>query len=433
MPTGASLKRATLAALSAGAVMLAVPFLPGCGSSSETESAGPALSELNYPGDGSGGGNKAVNLSGYEYVDSTHLNIYFNHQFTALSEVDASMFVVKPDTGGSDLVQSIIMTSGTGYSGCSATNLNKGTKIAVTLSSAMSADTLYKVSINGTLTDDNGLTLGNYTNRKETSFVFRTPTSCGGDPVVCSWSNTTPRVSHTLDVGAYVPYEQNLVVIFDRPIDPSTLSTFLSSLSANYKKEGTMVVQDSDNSTTHDPVDYAESYTPHSNNSGVTSNINTTFFFPEFVSSRYLPVYNRDSSGSYSYELTLPSFTDKSAHTFTDLGTIEFTTISSDLPGWLDDAPTTTAGSGSLTVSWNATSLIAAYVGTTTGYDVYYTAASNKWTGTYTLGCSTSGTPLPTSCTINGLTSSQPYWVRVVAKNGVGETGYSRAGSGTPN
>jgi hypothetical protein len=421
-----------LTALSAGAVMLSA----GCGGSSEssTANAGPGLAELNYPGDGSGGGNKAVNLSGYEYVDSTHINIYFNHQFTSLAEIDASMFVVKPDAGGSNLVQSISWVSGTGYSGCSDTNLNKGTKVAVTLGSAMSADTLYKVSINPTLTDDNGLTLGNYMNRQDTSFVFRTPT-CSGDPLVCSWSNTTPEVSFTLDVegSSYAAYEQNLVVIFDRPIDPSTLSTFLSALSSNYEKDYETVVQDSNNSTTHDPVAGAESYTPHSNNTGATSFINTTFFFPEFVSSRYLPVYNRDPSGSYYYELTLPSFTDKSGNTFSNLGTINFTTISSDLPGWLDNTPTTTAGSGSLTVSWSATSLDPTKIGTTTGYKVFYTAASNKWTGAYTLGCTTSGTPLPTSCTISGLTSSQPYWVRVVGTNSVGETGYSRAGSGTPN
>jgi hypothetical protein len=123
-------------------------------------------------------------------------------------------------------------------------------------------------------------------------------------------------------------------------------------------------------------------------------------------------------------------------HVFSSgLGSISFTTTTSDIPGWLEGRPTVVAGasSGQLAVSWSPTTLDPAKVGPTTGYDVYYVSATsptdttNKWAGAYVVGCSTTGAPPATSCTISGLNTALYYYVRVVPKNSVAGAGFSRS------
>ncbi len=443
-----SVKRATLTALSLGAIMLVASFLAGCGGPMESPAAVESTSSaLNYAGAGNGTGNKALNLSGYEYVDSTHININLNHQSSTNGEIDVRMFSVTPfPSGGSNRVSSISYVSGA-FSGIADVNLTKGTRVTLTLSSALSANTLYQVWIKGTLADDNGLTIGNYTQKAGFYFILRTPVSCSG---TCSWSNTTPYVIFELAANP-VPYENDVVAIFDRPISTGTLSTFLANLSANYKKAGTKVIQDPDNTTGHAAVAGGECYTPRSNSLGVTTNVNTVFSFPEFLNgskdslNRLFAVYNRTSTGANSYTVTLPSFTDISGHTFSSFlpsSSRSFTTTAVDVPGWLDNGrPTVTAGAsaGQLNVSWPASTLDPLKVGATTGYSVYYATATsptdytNKWDAPasyLSLGCSTSGTPPPTSCTINSLNTALYYFVRVVPTNSLGLTGsagYSRS------
>jgi hypothetical protein len=437
--------KSALAALSAGAAVLCLAPLSGCGNTQES-GASQSSAALNYNGGGNGSGNKALNLSGYEYVDSTHIIIYFNHQSSTSGEIDASMFQVKPMQGSTNYVSSVSAESGNSHSGTDAVNLTKGTKVTVTLGTALSADTAYKVMINGTLANDNGLTIGNYTYREGFEFVMRTPVSCSGTPVTCSWSSAAPVVKYEInsaDAGG-VPYENNLVIVFDRPLLASALPDFLDALSANFIKDyADPVVQDDDNTTGHDPVDGGECYTPKSNNVATNAwGANTTFYFPMFLNgtkdsnNNAFAVYNRDDSGSHHYELTLPSFTDISNHTFSNPGTKEFDTLSADLPGWLDGRPTVTAGAsqGLLDVSWSATTLDSNKIGPTTGYSVYYVTATsstdttNKWAGAYTsFGCSTSGSPPATSCTISGLSPSTYYYVRVIPTNSVGGAGFSRS------
>ena len=84
-------------------------------------------------------------------------------------------------------------------------------------------------------------------------------------------------------------------------------------------------------------------------------------------------------------------------------------------------APTITAGSGQLTVSWRA-------VEGATVYEVWTGTANNsntaaKW------GSDVSGL----SAVITGLTNGTTYYVWVKAKNNVGTSGFSPVASGTPS
>lgn len=376
----------------------------------------PGAFALNQNGSGSGTGNKPLDFNGYQYVDSTHISLFFNKTISS-SQIAAGQFTVTPHSGSGNLVSSYTLNTGSGYSGCSTTNLTKGSAVTLTLSSALAADTLYDVTIKAaTLSDGDGMTFGNYRTRTNFTFTLLTPKSDG------TYDAAVP-LNVTYSVGtSNVPYENNLVVVFDRPFstDSSTLSTFLSSLSTNFTKGGTQVGQDSNYSDTT-PVTGDECYYPTSDN---VSNVNNTFFFPEVVNGNSYACYNRDSSGSYSYTLTLPTFTDVNGNTYSNPGSITFSTVSGDLPGFVNNTPAVTAGTSSLSVSWSA-SLFSA---SASSYDVYYTSG-NMLTGTYTLA----GNTTTTSYTISGLTSGKKYYVRVVPKNSYGEVGYSLAGSGTPN
>ncbi|SPF43467.1 conserved exported hypothetical protein [Candidatus Desulfosporosinus infrequens] len=384
----------------------------------------PGAFALNQNGTNSPGtGNKPLDFNGYQYVDSSHVKLFFNKSLSS-TQITAGQFSVIPDGGSGNLVSSETLTTGTGYSGCSTTNLTKGSTVTLALSSALSADTLYDVSINGTtLADGDGLTFNNYQTANPFTFKLLTPESDG-----VTYDNTKSlNVAYSLGT-SNVPYENSLVVVFDRPFstNSTTLSTFISNLSTNYTKGGTTVVQDtnySESKTT--PKTGAECYYPTSNN---TNNVNNTFFFPETVNTDSYAVYNRDSSGSHSYTLTLPTFTDVNGNTFTTPGSLSFSTVSGDLPGFLNNTPVVTTGSSSgyLNVSWSASSFSAA----ATSYDVYYidsTLGGDMLTGSYSGPINTTST----SKTITGLNSGDLYYVRVVPKNSYGKAGYSVAGSGT--
>lgn len=391
-------KSVKIVSLLLGAVMLLATFAP-------------VAFALNYSG------NKPLNFNGYQYVNTTTLYVFFDKSMTTTGQYDASMFTVKQNgTSNYVTVNSISVIDGIGYSGCSDSGLNKGTRVTLNLGSALSYDTLYDVTIKNTLADNNGITLGNYRYRNDFTFTFRTPQSDG------HYSNTAPVVTYTLGT-SNVSYEDNLGVVFDRPMASGSISTFLSSLSSNFynNTKSATVVQDSTIDTS--AVSGAECYTPHANDAA------TYFFFPETGNGNTTTSYNRDSSGSNSYTLTLPSFTDVDNHTTSNPGSITFSTVSGDLPGWLDNTPTVSSpGAGQLTVSWTGTVITP----TPTSYDVYLwdsTSPGNQYTGTYVYIDNTTST----SYTISGLVSGRTYYARIVPKNSYGTVGFSLAGSGVPD
>jgi len=367
---------------------------------------------LNYSG------NKSLNFNGYQYVDTTTVHVFFDKSMTTTGQADVSMFTVKDHATSANVdVSSISVNDGTGYSGCSDSGLNKGTRVTISLGSALSYDTLYDVTIKNTLADNNGITLGNYSYRNDFTFTFRTPQSDG------HYSNTTPVVTYTLGT-SNVSYEANLGVIFDRPMASGSVSTFLGSLSSNFynNTKSATVVQDSTIDT--NAVSGAECYTPHANDAA------TYFFFPQTGNGSTTTSYNRDYSGSNSYTLTVPSFTDVDSHTSSNPGSLTFSTVSGDLPGWLDNTPAYVAGDpDTLTVQWNASTITPV----ATQFDVYYWNATadpsnTQYNATYTLDNLDSVTGSgPYSITINSLTSGDDYYIRIVPKNSYGTVGYSRA------
>lgn len=378
---------------------------------------------LNQNGTGSPGtGNKPLDFNGYQYASTTSIKLFFDKSISS-SQIATGDFTVVPHSGGSNLVSNYALSTGTGYSGInSGTNLDKGSTVTLTLST-LSYNTLYDVTVKGaTLADGDGMTFANYRNRSNFTFTFLTPESDG-----VTYDNTKP-LNITYSVGtSNVPYENNLVVVFDRPFstNSTTLSNFISSLSSNYTKGGTTVTQDTNYSRAKaTPLSGAECYSPVSN----SASGNNAFIFPETVNTDSYAIYNRDSSGSHSYTLTLPTFTDVNGHTFSNPGSITFSTVSGDLPGFLK-APTVTADAnpGQLDVTWSASS----FTGSATSYDVYYidSTTGDPLTGQYSVPINTTST----SYNITGLTSGDLYYVRIVPKNSYGEAGYSLTGSGTPN
>ncbi|KTE89575.1 hypothetical protein AT727_12130 [Desulfitobacterium hafniense] len=397
----------------------------------------PSAFALNYNGTGSGTGNKSLDFNGYEYTKTggtATLNLYFNKSL-ASSQVTGGQFQVKlhnsPYTPASFTYTNLQV--GNNASGVTDSGLTNGSTVTLSFASALADDTLYDVVINaGTLADAQGAggggsgsgpgkTLGNYTDRADFTFTFRTPDSLGG------YSNVAPVVTFFGGpaAGTDWSYESNLGVVFDRPIDSSSLSTFLSALSSNYVRTDLMgspaVVQDP--TINGSATANAECYTPHANAA------QNTFFFPETVNGNTNPVYNRADDASHSYSLTLPSFTDVSSNTFSTPGSLSFTTLSDDLPGWLDNIPTVVAGAtpGDLDVSWDY-SAIDPFTDT---FDVYIadsTVYADPLTATYSLA--DSGV-IGDSTTLTGLVSNRTYYVRVVPINAVGSVGFSWAGSGT--
>jgi len=96
----------------------------------------------------------------------------------------------------------------------------------------------------------------------------------------------------------------------------------------------------------------AECYVPQANDA------RTCIFFPETLNSNSYPAYNLSSG---TYQLVVPGFDCEGTSPQNQYGgtTIQFTTVSSDLPGWLDSAPTLEDGTlhggdpGSIYVQWS--------------------------------------------------------------------------------
>jgi hypothetical protein len=396
--------------------------------------AASSTADLNYGGSGGGTGNKQFGFSGYEIVDSSHINLFFNHKADS-GDVDDAMFSVKK-SGGSNLVTSVSTSAGNTCasgtapyccpSGINETNLTTGTKVTLTLRSPyLEQDEVYTVRISTFLADNNSLTLGNYgpilaasgyepATRDDWSFTLKAP-DFGSSPYVWSGTPATPTYSvwSTSSPGDMVR-ESNVVVVFDRPIDTSTLSTFLSNLDSGYTRGGTAV------------KDIPETYAAVSNNGGCTQYGNNTFVIP-LTKGGNTTAYNR--SANYTYTLNVPQFTGVNSASV-DPSSFSFTTMDGDIPGWLEGRPTAVTGSGSgdVDVYWSATALDSGWVGATSGYHICYSTSqysgyscdtANDWSGATP---PTSGSP----ATIT-LDCDTAYYIRVVPYNSLGPAGFSIA------
>ncbi|MNM57090.1 hypothetical protein D3C81_682780 [compost metagenome] len=214
------------------------------------------------------------------------------------------------------------------------------------------------------------------------------------------------------DVLNSVSYEANIVAVVDRPI--SNTSTVLSSLSTNFVNGATTVTQDSTIDGT--AVTGAEAYTPHANDE------HNTLFFPLTGKGNANIAYNLDNSGSNSYTLTMPSFTDVSSNSYSG-GSASFDTVDSDLSAWTDAVPTTSVSGSNVTVSWSGnsnTSITPAPY----GYNVYYSSTPFGFNSNWTKW---NGSIVTSTSYMNSLPSGT-YYFRVVpidAAAGGLESGFS--------
>lgn len=402
-------KSGRIAAMMVVATMLFAAFAPGAFA-------------LNYNGGGGGSGNKAFNFNGYNFDpdDRDQLIVYFDKQ-SSTAHIQKEQFSISPSV----TIDSISLASG---SGCSDTNLTQGTTVTLNFNTNLAQDTLYTVTIKaGTLANNNGLTLGNYNHRSNIAFQFKTPDSNGkytSEPVFTFLPNITSDV----------PWEGNVAVIIDRPVT-SDISTFKSSLNANFtKNSGSTVYKDSTIDGTSEHQD-DECYTSHANIA------NTTFFFPETANTNNFVVYNLAQS-SNTYELIVPDFdyegidAQHSHYTQRTSGyDYTFTTVSDDIAGWLDNTPTTdNATSTTIDVHWSTSGITP---NTNISYDVYYSTSQFTDFGKLNIDPISGSSPYTFVAGDTGdnseveLSPDTLYYFRVVPINTGGEAGFSLAGSGT--
>ncbi|CQR70116.1 hypothetical protein SOV_29510 [Sporomusa ovata DSM 2662] len=395
-----------------------------------TVAVGSSAFALNYSGSTSGTGNKPISFSGYQYVDSTHIAVFFDKQTGSPGEtITAALFDVVEHDDDTDLVSSVsVLTGGTGgqYSGTTDPYITKGTKATIT-TSALSANTLYDVIIHGALEDKNTLSVGNYMKGKDLKFTFRTPVSG------TSYSDANPLVTFVVgdpDSTTGVPVESNAILIFDRPLASGSLTSYLANLNSTSAGVG---FKDTSSSTT---VPGTQSHYAISNN---YDNVNTTFYYPMTKQSTSQTVYNR--TAGHNYTLYLPSFTDTSSHTYTTFtnaktGTTGITSFSlstaaTDYAGWENtgnpavNLTATRVSTTQINVSWPVDQDYS-ILPDPAGFNVYYIDATNadgkyasigSWTkANASVISNTHSSPMSYSIT-SGIVSGHTYWVRVQPTN----------------
>jgi len=370
---------------------------------------------LNYGGGGTGSGNKSFGFNGYEIVDSTHIKVFFNKTFSTPARVDLSQFSYKPLPSGSATAFSNISTaSGNNRSGVSGTNLTNGSSVTLTTASALSADTRYELKIQAaTLSDNNKITLANYTNKQELVFNFKTKNNSGN-------YTGEPEITLLAPTGSTIPRENNVMFVVDRPVREDEVSGLLSNMNSNFSATKDPDIDDT-------AVDGAVCYTARANDA------RTAFFFPLTGNGSSTIAYNLPSYANYVF--TMPSFYDASNNYYPGASQISFTSWSGDIAMWNDKVPTATKGTsnGYVNVSIDQSSL----TGAGTNYKAYYrlaptTAESYKY-GTasdWQAGPTLTGSG-PFTGTITGLQQCSYYYVRVVPVDANGY--YTEAGFTVPS
>ncbi len=245
---------------------------------------------LNSAGGADSTGNKPFSFIGYEVQDSTHVALYFNKKTTnGVRDIIAGQFELVPHNSSGNLVSSITISAGNGstYTDTTDTGIGNGTKVVLNLGTALSDYGLYDVTIDGSVMNDNGITIGNYQNRKDITFTFQDPDAGGGYD-----TDVAPIITYVVGDGvANVSYESDMTVIFERPVDLSTNTTFKTDMNTNFTNTTLLGQQ----------VPTNESYGVVSNDAGS----NNTFYFPMMYSDDRATVYNRLSDKSYSYALDI--------------------------------------------------------------------------------------------------------------------------------
>lgn len=379
---------------------------------------------LNYSGSGGGTGNKAFNFQGYEYnAGDDELYLYFDKQLNAITpQIVAEHFSVVNLSTSSSVNFTFDVDWGTGYSGCSDTNLDRGTTVTLAFTTPLDEDTLYEVTmIASTMASNSGMTLGNYNYRNDITFIFRTPDEYGA-------YSGTPVFSFLPNITTDVPQEGNVAFAVDRPVI-SSIDDFKDDLNDNFKKGQDIVVKDY--TIDSNPVTEAESYDARANDAG------TFFFFPLTGAGNNTICYNLAPDSTYS--ITVPDF-NYSGGSYTGAATYSFTTVENDIPAWINNTPIVdNATSSTLDVTWSDSTIPDGTTPAATEYDVYY--SESEWAGFEKLNIdpiSAGSSPYTFIAGDTGdnseyeLVPETMYYFRIVPLDDNGqEAGFSLAGSGT--
>lgn len=348
---------------------------------------------------------KATNVSGYEYVNSNTVKVFFDKTLDVTTVKE--QFKIKA-VGGTEIAISNISTDiGGGWSNPKAA---QGTTVTLTTASNLNTATDYEITVSSTVRMGGKffLTVGNYLQHEDVSFEIRTPNIDG------SYDNATIKLQPILK--NTVGESNNAAVISNIPLNPATLN--LSNVKLQKSLDKGVTYSDVPMNTTYTasaPVG-AECYSAQINDAG------TCIFLPMGIGGKTTPAYNFTSKTAYKLIIPGASAVGNTVNTPTTTGSItEFKTgeaiaaatgetILNVIPG--------TVSSNSVGLSW--TNLKATDSGEApSGYKVYY--STNPYfnfiasTDVVTVDILTD----TSSCTVTGLNPGATYYFRVVSLNTV--------------
>lgn len=352
---------------------------------------------------------KAINLSSYKLVDSTHLNLYFDK---GLASFSASQ--VKVLDGATPLSFTAAATSGGADWNCATPP--GGTAEQLTFSSALSTDTTYTVKVSGTIQMGNTYhqNIGNYWGHNDIVFTFRTPSTFGT-------SNYTGTPGFTVipcdlsDTSTGIGVSSNVELIADRPIDPNSLT--VGNVKLQYYNDSNSAYEDVIEDTVFDTTSVAGAKCYDAQ----MSISNTVIFIPETCGGSATPAYNLDDTEDY--KLIIPTGIkavdgdDFSYNTENDFSTGDDTVAS------LGNTTPTVTGHTSSSVSLSWSDVAADSSGVAPSSYLVYVSTNPYFDFSIPASVTIDYSGNPNTATVSGLSSGTTYYFRVVGANASGEEG----------
>jgi hypothetical protein len=334
---------------------------------------------------------KAVNILGYQYVNQTTINVFFDK---GLYNVNQGQFKIETTGGTPVTISNMALGSGIGWSNPQAPG---GATIVLTTATALSANTTYKLTVSSTVAMGNSyhLTLGNYWLHNDISFNFKTPNS---DGVTYSGSPTLKFIPTWNGSGL----SGNIAAISDMPIDVNLAQVKLQKSST---ETGTYTDVLIDSTLDTIGVTDAEAYSAQLNDA------RTCIFLPETLRGG-TPSYNLKSE-NYWYKLSIPTISNYTNSSYTTSASSNSFKTGKDTVASVGNITPTVTGhtSSSVSLSWSDVT------GNDTGntpdhYVVYY--STNPYFNFLKSTDTVIHSGTTNSCTVTGLSSVQTYYFRIV-------------------
>lgn len=342
---------------------------------------------------------KAVNVLGYEYVNQTTLNVFFDK---GLYYPNQGQFKIETEGGSPVTISNMSTTSGTGWTNPMS---QTGTIVTLTTSSNLSYNTRYKVTVSSTVQMANSfyLSLGDYLLHSDVEFFFKTPNSDG------TYSGA-PQLT-LIPAADYVGTSDNVEAISDIPININYTYFNLSDMKLQKSStiDGTYTDVTMDTTLDTNSTPNAEYYI------GQINDAHTCLFLPLTIGKNTTPAYNLLSYNEY-YKLVLPQIEGVNNVLAATPSKTTFLTGKSDTPAGLGNLIQTVTGydTNSVSLSWSDVST------DNSGpaphhYYVYY--STNPYFDFVKSTDTVSHNGTTNTCTVTGLTSATTYYFRIVPAN----------------